>query len=1568
MESITLSASSKDISFDANKCILCQKQTHQKTVSTDNGRKRIREASVIHNDHVAKRIKLVEADNFCYHVSNECYKRYTMKSVLERISSINPVQDTSSCDQAQKDCRSSRSQAVRSPPISGTAGASSRDLNCIICAKKSCKQVYTKYRISESNRASSFLCATNYFQDAVFERTCDLQDPCSVFGADIYYHNECMIKYMYKYESRNKDIIPKCSAKRLAWNQIVPELEEGLKNGKGYELSAIRDYLNTIDSMCNFHNREVKVFLTNQFGGGIDFSYPDNLRKSMMVFSVSNTAANVFAERIRSVDSLQVCAALIRRSLDNYDFGLDDSFCDSHDLRHACSDMNIPDPILRLFGYLYNFNPDTYQCAAQSVMTDKYVASEQEDDGNDDENEEGILDGNLSTQRCRKMQSLFQVMYYLRHHGRKRTPMHIMNAEAVHSLGRGGKIVTSILNHEGLALSYTELRRYQHDMASFTAEHNQDRVALPSHFDPGQFTSGAIDNWDHEGAHVSAHDTVAVLFQNKPPTSVCKPKMSETLVVHGPQAFKETLPCQKLLEFHKPARHPDLPSSFNVESKVYTSEEAASARFKDTTWSLARLDVTKAEISVYPESQTMPSWSASNSVWSEESLSLKNLAFLPVLPHPITAHATVYTAMTNFMALNSQLSQPQIPLYCDEGVYCIVKEIHLLRPHEFRNLVPVIGTFHLLKTVLKCIGKYLGGSGADITWLQAGVFGPTVIQNSVLNGGHYNRSLEGMKYLAEAMQRLLYKEFFAEKGVQSYAEELSILKKLQSSVAQNDTSNSQKYMDEFGKAASPLIKDLNTFVHSHSSTNENFKFWTQFISMMEVVFDLLRADREGLWGLHLDAVQRALYLFAAFDSTNYLRWCSVYLEDMRHLPNTAPSVHEEFSKGNFSIKEKPGCFTAVAGDQKLEQSINLSSKCSDGVIGHAKQKQYVAQWDLIYHEMMAVKNVHREYAGMVDDTQESCSHHESSLSSTTKKERHIQAMMAFIEEKGSPLSPEAPATLHNFVTKEIMDKDIRHDMLNAYEKGKEKYLEFRHQRFEQKSTRLSDRIHRTNLKTMQSIRQKPQQTTKTVVREMIIMEKTVEIARDRGFTTEDLLKYDVASSPLLFNTDGSMTKPSKSDLLKELEANLKPDDYRYAHQKNSSFIIDVMANVRKVGVAGQSNFQDLVTHLVSLWKVYHQFGRCDYVFDMYSDSPSVKDSERMRRSEAVPIEHSCVEPGTPIPKQMKTFWSSSRNKLLLEKLIYRHLRSHDPKCWNYSTVVGQVSTDEEEWQCIRIQGGKITPLPHMQDSYEEADMRIPMHVLDSLKAGHTTCVVISNDTDVIVALLYHCPVFIQNGLEQLWVRAGVGDTTRYVPLHTLHRCLGHDLCSVLPALHSLTGSDITSKVGTKKAALKAEPVKFLKNFGTSECLSSAMIQNAEQYLVKVLKKGTSATNFCGLRVEIFHHSKCGSLYTLPSTSQGLLPHIQRSFYSTYTTLHAIESHLNPTSVEVLKPENFGFYLDQGNYMPATSWSTIPKEWTNFCSCTKCARTTCSCRMAGVKCSKFCLCKKATISLCRNPIA
>ena len=72
----------------------------------------------------------------------------------------------------------------------------------------------------------------------------------------------------------------------------------------------------------------------------------------------------------------------------------------------------------------------------------------------------------------------------------------------------------------------------------------------------------------------------------------------------------------------------------------------------------------------------------------------------------------------------------------------------------------------------------------------------------------------------------------------------------------------------------------------------------------------------------------------------------------------------------------------------MEQTINLSSKCSDGVISHAKQKQYITQWDIIYHEMMSVKNVHRQYAGVFERTSEATTTNHLNPPQTERKDTY----------------------------------------------------------------------------------------------------------------------------------------------------------------------------------------------------------------------------------------------------------------------------------------------------------------------------------------------------------------------------------------------------------------------------------------------------------------------------------------------------------------------------------------------------------------------------------------------------
>ena len=373
------------------------------------------------------------------------------------------------------------------------------------------------------------------------------------------------------------------------------------------------------------------------------------------------------------------------------------------------------------------------------------------------------------------------------------------------------------------------------------------------------------------------------------------------------------------------------------------------------------------------------------------------------------------------------------------------------------------------------------------------------------------------------------------------------------------------------------------------------------------------------------------------------------------------------------------------------------------------------------------------------------------------------------------------------------------------------------------------------------------------------MRRSIEVARARVRNMEELLQYDVSPTSYLFDQEGLMTKPQKSTLIQDLEANLTSDDERVPTKDSdlqTAFIADVMANIRKIKTNDIQTFGEFCEQFLDYISVVGRGqDRLDLVFDSYVEG-SIKDSERNRRQDKAPIETNIIHYDTPLPVEMARFWSSSNNKLKLQMLLHKQAMKRGIE--NPSTVhvvASFFSGASDSVKCKGVMDGNSVEIPDLCTEVEEADARIIPHALHSVRSRMQRIVVLSGDTGVFVLLVHYWDILSSEGLRELWIRAGVGDSTRYIPVHILAPRIGKELCYLLPLVHTLTGCDYTSKVGTKHAALIANPTEYRKDFDAGPRCTDDFTASCEAYLVQVFKRNTTCTTMDQLRDYIYHHSK-----------------------------------------------------------------------------------------------------------------
>ncbi|KAG8176011.1 hypothetical protein JTE90_007008 [Oedothorax gibbosus] len=194
-----------------------------------------------------------------------------------------------------------------------------------------------------------------------------------------------------------------------------------------------------------------------------------------------------------------------------------------------------------------------------------------------------------------------------------------------------------------------------------------------------------------------------------------------------------------------------------------------------------------------------------------------------------------------------------------------------------------------------------------------------------------------------------------------------------------------------------------------------------------------------------------------------------------------------------------------------------------------------------------------------------------------------------------------------------------------------------------------------------------------------------------------------------------------------------------------------MSQIRQLKTKEMQTFKNLFDQLWNNASNYKRIKRIDFVFDSYVEH-SLKEGERERRRNVDPIELIKIEQDTPIPIQMDRFWSSCKNKEMLQSAAATSF-IEKAKMANFTTVLSAKYTDNTGDNDSRdakiVMNKEVQICSDVRTSVEEG--RIVMHLFHAVQSSITCLIVLSNDTDVVVLLRYIFQLF-SNELQELWIK------------------------------------------------------------------------------------------------------------------------------------------------------------------------------------------------------------------------
>ena len=692
------------------------------------------------------------------------------------------------------------------------------------------------------------------------------------------------------------------------------------------------------------------------------------------------------------------------------------------------------------------------------------------------------------------------------------------------------------------------------------------------------------------------------------------------------------------------------------------------------------------------------------------------------------------------------------------------------------------------------------------------------------------------------------------------------------------------------------------------------KLWFQYLDMVAILHQFIRAERTGDWDLHLKSLAAMLPYLAASGHNLYTKSICLYLQKMATLETDHPEVYAHFKRGLHVIRRSARFWAGHSTDLTIEQTLMRTLKSRGGLTrGKGMTEKQRTLWvasrpayaeiDLQMQSLVGLRKFYNEQ------------HVDASDSRVRRDCEDIKKLLAFLLEK-NPFEPQLKSL------RSISTGETAHHRVNVEStlKHGQAILEKMHGRtLSDFSFKRSDQSV-----TMASKNTKIDDAGLQGVQPELLFQRFMIVSRSME-NTESAFKYELCSyPPALFETQFMMRKATKSALADAIWKWTTPIGVDQ-EEGGSICVLDGGSLLHRVSWTQGVKYEDIAKSYSNfVLKAYGQNGDASdvhVIFDGYISGHTTKDQTHLRRNKGQVGVAVNFTPVMMFQSKRELFLSNPENKQRMITLIVMELRK-----------VG----------C------------HVVQAEADADLVIVQTALNLAQATAKSVTVIAEDTDILVLLLCHTTgeeIYFRSDIRRVKKEKRVWD------IQATKSALGNTICDSILFSHAFLGCDTTSalfgigKGITLNRKCNDKKLQELSQVFMSPRSEHDAITAAGEAAFILVYGGKEATNLDDFRYERFCQRAASSSTAVRPAS--LPPTRSAGKYHSLRVYNQVQQWIGTAK----DAEEWGWELKDGILKPVmTDQSPAPPEILSMvkCGCKgDCTSTRCTCRKYELECSVAC---------------